>query len=97
MGDDRGAHAVRVRVCYSGDVQGVGFRWRAVDAASGFQVTGYVRNLPDGRVELVAEGVQLELERLLAAVRARMRGLVEREEASWLSWTGEFRGFSVRR
>ena len=87
----------RCRVLYSGTVQGVGFRWRAVDAARGIAVTGYVKNLPDGRVELVAEGQHDEVERLLEAVRTRMRSLIEGEEAAWARASGEFREFSVSR
>ncbi len=87
----------RVTVLYSGTVQGVGFRWRAIDASRGLQVSGYVRNLADGRVELVAEGERAEVGRLLDAVRGSVGDLVEREDASWSAATGEFRGFGVRR
>ena len=87
----------RVRVLYSGTVQGVGFRWRVVDSASGLAVTGFVSNLPDGRVELVAEGARDDVERLLAEVRARMSDLIADEEVAWSAATGEFREFGVRR
>ena len=87
----------RVRVLYSGTVQGVGFRWRVVDSASGLAVTGFVCNLPDGRVELVAEGARAEVERLLAAVRARMADLIAGEDVAWSAASGEFREFGVRR
>ena len=89
--------AERASVLYSGTVQGVGFRWRAVEASRGLAVTGFVRNLRDGRVELVAEGGRSEVERLLAAVRARLRDLISREDVSWQAASGEFRGFSVLR
>ena len=62
----------RRRVVYSGWVQGVGFRFTARHLARGFAVAGFVRNLPDGRVELVAEGEAAEVEALLAAVRGEM-------------------------
>jgi len=87
----------RCRVLYSGMVQGVGFRWRVVDAARGIAVTGYVKNLPDGRVELVAEGARADVERLLDAVRTRMRSLIEGEVVAWAPASGEFRGFDVAR
>ena len=87
----------RVRVLYSGTVQGVGFRWRVVDSANGRAVTGYVANLADGRVELVAEGERAEVETFLAAVRARMTDLISGEDAAWSAATGEFREFGVRR
>lgn len=60
------------RVFYSGRVQGVGFRFTAAQVARGFEVTGYVRNLPDGRVELLAEGYPAEVEAFLQAVRETM-------------------------
>jgi len=47
---------VRARLLISGRVQGVAFRWETLQAAQRCQVTGWVRNLPDGRVEAVAEG-----------------------------------------
>jgi acylphosphatase len=87
----------RVRVLYRGTVQGVGFRWRAADAARGIAVTGYVKNLPDGRVELVAEGVREDVERLLDTVRSRMASLIEGEDAAWERASGEFPRFSVVR
>jgi acylphosphatase len=86
-----------VRVLYCGDVQGVGFRWRAVEASRALRVTGYVRNLADGRVELVAEGDRAEVERLLGGVRSRMSGLIAGEEIAWAAASGELREFGVRR
>jgi acylphosphatase len=63
---------VRLRVCYSGQVQGVGFRDTSRRLAQGFAVGGYVRNLPDGRVELVAEGDRAEVDALLESVRQQL-------------------------
>jgi acylphosphatase len=60
------------RVYYSGTVQGVGFRYTARQIAEGFEVSGFVRNLPDGRVEIWAEGAAVEVERFLQAVSRRM-------------------------
>ncbi len=57
-----------VQVFYSGRVQGVGFRWTVRDLAAGYEVTGWVRNLPDGRVELQAGGDPGELEQFVAAI-----------------------------
>jgi acylphosphatase len=64
-------------VYYSGTVQGVGFRYTVHALASSFAVAGYVRNLPDGRVELVAEGEADQVNRFLAAVARRMDGYIE--------------------
>ena len=62
----------RLRVYFSGRVQGVGFRYTAQSLARGFEVAGFVRNLPDGRVELVAEGDRDELDKFLASIRLEM-------------------------
>jgi acylphosphatase len=67
---------VRRRVYYSGRVQGVGFRYTGQRLADEHAVAGYVRNLPDGRVELVAEGDADAVEELLAAVRRQMHGYI---------------------
>ncbi len=63
---------VRRTVYFSGHVQGVGFRYTTEDIARAFEVTGRVRNLADGRVELVAEGTPEELDRFIAAIARRM-------------------------
>ncbi|MEA2592009.1 MAG: acylphosphatase [Actinomycetota bacterium] len=63
---------MRRRVHYSGGVQGVGFRYTSRRLAQDYAVGGYVRNLPDGRVELVAEGDQAEVEAFLEAIRQRL-------------------------
>jgi len=64
------------RVYYSGQVQGVGFRYTAQGLARGYLVTGYVRNLPSGAVELVAEGEPDPVEAFLAAVARQMAGYI---------------------
>ena len=51
----------RAHVIYSGNVQGVGFRYTAVNCARGFAVTGWVQNTADRKVELIAEGQEIEL------------------------------------
>ena len=87
---------VRWTVVFSGMVQGVGFRYTARSVARQFAVTGYVRNLPDGRVELVAEGIAAELERFVAAVEEAMAGYVRDRQQTQSPGTGEFDGFSIR-
>ena len=59
----------RMEILYSGRVQGVGFRYTVKQVATGFEVTGTVRNLADGRVELIAEGDVAELKAFQRAVR----------------------------
>lgn len=88
----------RVRIFYSGGVQGVGFRYTVKSVAPGFEVTGLVRNLPDGRVELVAEGVKDELEAFRQDIRGSgLEHFIRKEEAIWSEATGEFHGFEIAR
>jgi acylphosphatase len=81
---------------YSGHVQGVGFRYTARRVAAGFRVAGYVQNLPDGRVKVVAEATAAELDRFLAAVRAALAENIDHEQTEIASPTGEFAGFDIR-
>ena len=87
-----------MRVLYSGSVQGVGFRYTAKSVATGFEVTGSVRNLPDGRVELMAEGVKDELDAFRQAIRESGLGhFIDDEDVSWGEPGNEFRGFEIVR
>ncbi len=88
----------RVLVLYSGRVQGVGFRYTVKQVAAGYDVTGTVRNLPDGRVELVAEGARDELEAFRQGIRdAGLDGFIRQEDARWVEARSEFRGFEIVR
>jgi acylphosphatase len=82
-------------VRYSGRVQGVGFRYTAQHLAAGFAVAGWVRNCPDGDVELVAEGGADEVERFLAAIAARMAGHIARTVVRDMPPEGH-NGFHIR-
>ena len=89
---------IRMMVLYSGRVQGVGFRYTARTVAAGFEVCGTVRTLPDGRVELVAEGERAELEAFREAIREEGLAANIRDEAvTWSGALGEFRGFEIVR
>lgn len=88
----------RMHIFYSGWVQGVGFRFTARGLARRFAVTGWVRNLDDGRVELVAEGERAELEAFRRAVRESEVGeYVRGEDVRWEPATGEFYSFEIVR
>ena len=84
------------RVLYSGRVQGVGFRYTTRRIAQGFDVAGYVRNLPDGSVELVVEGEAGEVERFLAAVASRMADYIQDSTINEET-CGGYEGFGIRR
>ncbi len=87
---------VRLHVFYSGHVQGVGFRYSVKSQSRGFEVVGLVRNLLDGRVELVAEGTKDELEGFQQAIRdSGLGSLIHREEASWSGAQGGLCGFEI--
>lgn len=86
----------RMKIYYSGCVQGVGFRYTAKTVATGFEITGIVRNLSDGRVELTAEGARPELEAFRQAVRdAGLAGFIRDEKVTWGEVQNEFRGFEI--
>jgi acylphosphatase len=83
------------RVLFAGTVQGVGFRYTTRGIAQGFSVAGFVRNLPDGQVELVAEGTAEEVERFLDAVSRRMAENIESQQG-FDEPLHHFAGFEIR-
>ena len=85
-----------MQVLYSGRVQGVGFRYTAKTVAAGFEIVGVVRNLPDGRVELLAEGTQDELDGFRLAIRdSGLEHFIRKEDVSWSETKQDFRGFEI--
>ena len=87
----------RVHAFYSGRVHGVGFRLTAEETARGFGVVGWVKNLRDGRVELVAEAEEATLERFLDAIRnGPMKNFISHVEASWSNAAETFNDFEIR-
>ena len=89
---------VRLQVLFSGRVQGIGFRYTVKQTALGYEVTGWVKNLADGRVELLVEGERGELEAFQAAIpEAGLRRFIRETQAEWSNGTGEFRGFEITR
>jgi len=88
----------RMLVFFSGRVQGVGFRYTAKTVATGFEITGAIKNLADGRVELVAEGSHAELDAFRAALHdAGLAGFIRDEQVIWGDAKNEFRGFEIAR
>jgi acylphosphatase len=83
------------RVVYTGRVQGVGFRFRAVEIARDFPVTGWVKNLSTGQVELWAEGNEEDVKAFLKAVRSNWGSFIRSEQADWEPATGRYPSFDV--
>jgi acylphosphatase len=83
-------------VFYEGRVQGVGFRYTVKTLAHGFDIVGWVRNLPDGRVELQVGGDADEVEDFLQAVRESvLAGHIQKEDASTIPPLTGVRGFTI--
>lgn len=92
------ADRARVHLVVSGRVQGVFFRGATVDEARRLGVAGWVRNLPDGRVEVLAEGERGALEALVAFCRrGPPAARVDDVEATWSAWAGDLGAFAARR
>ena len=87
----------RVHVFYSGTVHGVGFRATAEEVASQLGVVGWVKNLRDGRVELLAEAEESTLQEFLEAIRTSvMRNFIRQVEISWGDALNSFDDFSIQ-
>jgi acylphosphatase len=85
------------RCChFSGRVQGVGLRYTVKNLAMQYNILGYVKNLPDGRVELVMEGSDQEMDSLVEDVTRKMFGYIKGVDQSTANATGEFDYFAIR-
>ena len=88
--------SVRIHALVRGAVQGVGFRYFVLKTARAAELTGFVKNLRDGCVEILAEGPREELERFAEDVSEGPRyGLVHDVQLKWSEPTGEFASFEV--
>ena len=88
---------ISLQVFYEGNVQGVGFRWSVRHIAKGFDVTGWVRNLIDGRVELQATGEEAEVRAFLDAIaQGELHGLIKKQTESKLAEPVAAKGFEIR-
>ncbi len=83
-------------VYFSGRVQGVGFRYQALQVAKSFEVSGWVQNLPDGRVLLEVEGPVAEVRGFIAEVLERLTGYIRQTEQTEGRRASEFQGFGIR-
>ncbi len=87
---------VRKTVYYSGQVQGVGFRMTANRIAGRYNVRGYVRNMPDGRVELIAEGDPRQVDAMLDDIARSLHDFIHDAQIDPGEPTGEFSAFGIR-
>lgn len=82
-------------ITFFGRVQGVGFRYTAIRVAGGYDVTGYVRNVPDGSVQCVVEGEAADIDLFVEDLSSRMGRYIERVTQSKSQATGQFSSFDV--
>ncbi|MFH1997026.1 MAG: acylphosphatase [Candidatus Omnitrophota bacterium] len=85
-----------LHIYFSGRVQGVGFRYTAEYLALSYGLTGWVKNLDDGRVEAVCVGGEKKIKSFLEGLRSELGRYIRNEEAHWAEATGEFQGFKIR-
>lgn len=86
---------VQKRAQFLGHVQGVGFRFSTARAAGGYDVTGYVKNCPDGSVECLAEGPSDQVDAFLRDVRDKMGGFIHDTKIQSAPASGRYHSFDV--
>jgi len=85
----------QIHAYYTGRVQGVGFRFTAEDIARDLEITGWVKNLRNGRVELIAEAEEEVLKDFLNRLNQYFARYIQDADIEWLSATGEFKEFGI--
>jgi acylphosphatase len=93
--DEPAEKSIGRTVFYSGRVQGVGFRYTAVAMSRDYPVTGWVKNLDDGRVQLVVEGPAKGVNDFLEAMRQRWKDNLKKEDVQNSDPTGKFKDFHL--
>ncbi|UCD55476.1 MAG: acylphosphatase [Candidatus Omnitrophota bacterium] len=86
----------RAQIIYSGSVQGVGFRFTAERIANSLGLTGWVRNCPDGTVEIVCEGEEGDIHMFMNKIKKAMGHYSHSSKVKWEKATGEFGSFDIR-
>lgn len=86
----------QVHAVFRGRVQGVGFRYAALDIARSLEIQGWVQNRADGSVEVSAEGERELLEAFLRKLAERFLGYIRSSEVDWGEAGGGFDGFAIR-
>jgi acylphosphatase len=83
-------------IYFTGHVQGVGFRYSTLQVAKEYDVSGYVKNLSDGRVQVEVEGTPAEVGAFVSAIEERMHGYVRKTERTPSRRNPEYTGFAIR-
>ena len=84
-------------VFFEGRVQGVGFRWTTKNLARGYDVTGWVKNLPDGRVEMQVRGETEEVDAFIEAIgESELKSHIKKSEVTVIPPPAGFHGFEIR-
>lgn len=86
----------RIQVIYSGKVQGVGFRWKVLQIAKKYAVSGYVQNLNNGKVELVVEGEDCQVGKMVEEVDTELKNYWYSQEREWKQGEPHFKEFSSK-
>jgi acylphosphatase len=86
----------QAHIFYSGRVQGVGFRFTAEDIASDLGINGWVKNLRDGRVEIVTEAEEDQILQFMTRLNQYFSNYIQDQDVQWQEAKGEFKDFKVR-
>jgi acylphosphatase len=88
---------ISLQILFEGNVQGIGFRWSVKQIAKGFDVAGWIRNLPNGRVELQATGEEAEVRAFIDAIgQSELRAHIRQQSESVLDEPPRAQGFEIR-
>ncbi len=87
---------IRHQITYSGNVQGVGFRWKVLQISKSYSISGYVQNLANGKVQLLVEGELNEVEAMCKKVRVELRSYWVTTEQENKPGVSHYKSFSIR-
>ena len=82
-------------VIFKGTVQGVGFRYTTMDVARRYDVTGFVRNLPDGTVEMLVQGPPQEIDNCLEDIQGNFAGYIRETQIEQVPWSDQYNDFRI--
>ncbi|HLF17328.1 MAG TPA: acylphosphatase [Candidatus Omnitrophota bacterium] len=85
----------QAHIFYSGMVQGIGFRFTTRSFAAEFNLTGWAKNLPDGRVELLAEGEEESINKFCRMLEEHFEGYIRDKRIEWDKAKGQFKDFQI--